>query len=129
MILLDTHTLVWLELEPTRLSEAATSAIRRARKDEGIAVAAITLWELAMLLSRGRVKAQGTVEASVRMFIEHAGVEIKPITPQVAALAGEFPNDFSLADRLIAATARAEGISLITRDERIRKSTLLKTIW
>ena len=129
MILLDTHTLVWLELEPNRLSAAATSAIRQARREDGVAVAAITLWELALLLSRGRVKAQGTLEVSVRMFVEHAGVQIKPLTPQIAAASQEFPKNFSLADRLIAATARAEGIPLVTRDERIRKSTLLRTIW
>ncbi len=39
----------------------------------------------------------------------------------------EFPHD--PADRLIAATARAEGITLITRDERIRQSFFLKALW
>ena len=58
-------------------------------------------------------------------------MDIKPITPEVAALAWQFPDDFSRdpADRLIAATARAEGMALVTRDERIRRCALVKTIW
>jgi len=58
-------------------------------------------------------------------------VTLKPITPNIAALATQFPDDYPRdpADRLIAATARAEGLALITRDESIRRSPLLKTIW
>lgn len=131
MIQLDTHVLVWLVLEPNRLSRAAASAVRRARRSGGLALAAMSLWELAMMFSRGDVTPRGKLEDSVRWFVEGAGVEVKPITPEIVALAWQFPDDFSRdpADRLIAATARAEGMALVTRDERIRRSTLLKTIW
>ena len=131
MILLDTHVLIWVLLEPHHLSRAAASAIRRARRDQGIAVAAISLWELAMLFSKGHLRGRGSVETSVRTLIEKSGSEVKPITPEIAALAWQFPDDFPRdpADRLIAATARAEGMTLITRDQRIRQSPLLKTLW
>jgi PIN domain nuclease of toxin-antitoxin system len=83
------------------------------------------------MFSRGRLEAMGTPEASVQLVIDRSGVIVKPLTPEVAALATQFPPDFPLdpADRLIAATARAEGLTLITRDERIRKSPLVRTIW
>jgi len=131
VILLDTHMLAWLLLEPQNLSPAAASAIRRARRNQGIALAAISLWELARLFSQGLVKGRGTVETSVRTLIEESGAEIRPITPEIAALAWQFPEDFphDPADRLIAATARAEGMTLITHDQRIRQSPLLKTLW
>ena len=131
MILLDTHVLAWLVAEPSQLSPKAASAIRRARANEGIAIAAISLWELALLFSRGRLRAPGTVETSVRWVVEDAGVSIKPITLEVAALAAQFPEDFphDPADRLIAATARVEGMTLISRDQRIRQSPLVRTLW
>ncbi len=129
MILLDTHTLVWAVAEPKRLSRPAAAAIHKARREDGVAIAAITLWEVAALITRGRIQAYGTVEASVRLLVE--GVVIKPLTPEIAALAAQFPDDYPRdpADRLIGATARAEGLWLITRDERVRRSLLVKTIW
>jgi PIN domain nuclease of toxin-antitoxin system len=129
MILLDTHVLVWAVAESKRLSKAASAAILKAQTDEGLAVADITLWELAMLFSRGRIQAYGTVDASVRLLTE--GVVIKPITPEIAAISAQFPPDFphDPADRLIAATARSEGLALVTRDEKLRMSPLLQTIW
>ena len=131
MILLDTQVLVWQVVEPERLSRAAASAIRRARRNQGISVAAISLWELARLFWQGLVQGRGGVEASVRALLDESGAGVKPITPEIAALAWQFPEDFphDPADRLIAATARAEGMTLITRDERIRQSPLLKTLW
>ena len=129
MILLDTHVLVWMVADSKRLSRPATAAIRAAQESGGVAISAITLWELTSLIARGRIHAYGTVDASVRLLIE--GVSVKPITPEIAALTTQFPTEYPRdpADRLIGATARAEGIFLITRDENIRRSPLLRTIW
>lgn len=130
MILLDTHVLVWTVADSKRLSRAALGAIERARRqDGGLAISAITLWELALLLARGRIQAYGTVEASVRLLSE--GTVVRPITPEIAALSTQFPDDYPRepADRLIGATARAEALTLVTRDENIRRSPLIRTVW
>ena len=131
MILLDTHVLVWTMTEPQRVSRAAVSAIRRGRVGGGLGVSAISLWEMALLFSRGYLRAPGTVEDSIQALLDSSGVTVRPLTPTIAALATQFPGDYPRdpADRLIGATARAEGLTLITRDERIRNSKLLKTIW
>ena len=129
VILLDSHVLIWAVADSKRLSKAAASAIRRARRGDGLAVSAITAYEVAWQIASGRIQGYGTVETSALRFLE--GVTVRPITPEIAALAAQFPVDYPRdpADRIIGATARAEGLTLVTRDERIRRSPLLKTVW
>jgi PIN domain nuclease of toxin-antitoxin system len=131
VILLDTHVLAWLMVDKDKLSRPAASAIRRARASDGLAIADITVWELAFLFARGILRSHRTVENTVNDFVTRSGVNVKPITPEIAALAIQFPADYPKdpIDRLIGATARAEGIALVTRDEKIRNSPLLRTIW
>ena len=129
MIILDTHALVWALTASKKLSRSAELAIRKSRRQDGVAISGITLWELASLVARGRIQSYGTVERSIEQLVE--GVTVLPITPEIAALAAQFPDSYSRdpADRLIGATALAHGLALVTRDENIRKSPFLKTIW
>jgi len=129
MILLDTHALVWLRAEPAKLSPAASEAIRAARQGDGLAISAITLWELAWLAIHGRVHLTGTVDAFVEKIT--STIAIRPITTQIAVIANQLPSTYPSdpSDRLIGATALAEGIPLITKDRTIRNYKQIKTIW
>jgi PIN domain nuclease of toxin-antitoxin system len=131
VILLDTHVVVWSVVDPHRLSRTAVAALRRGAAEDGLALAAISLWEMASLFARGRVRSFGTVEASMRLVLETVRVTVRPISTEIAALAAQFPENYPRdpADRLIGATARAEGMALITQDAKIRACPLLHTIW
>jgi PIN domain nuclease of toxin-antitoxin system len=129
VILLDTHVLIWMASDPNRLSKRAREAIREARQATGIAVASITLWELAWLAENHRILIAGSVEAFVRESVSR--VIVMPMTPEVVALAVRLPDSYPKdpADRLIASTAIVDGLALVTADERIRQSKVAQTIW
>jgi PIN domain nuclease of toxin-antitoxin system len=129
MILLDTHVLLWMSLDPKKLSKKAREAILDARAKDGVAVASITLWELAWLAENGRVQVSGTVESFVRGCVSK--VIIRPITPEIAVHAVQLPSDYPKdpQDRLIGATARVEGLPLVTADTDILASKAVTTIW
>jgi PIN domain nuclease of toxin-antitoxin system len=131
VILLDTHVLVWLVSDSSRLSRPAVRELRKAERNGELAISSITLWELALLYQRGRLRASGSIESSIRIILEKSRVEVIEISPEIAALTATFPESYSKdpADRLIGATARALGLTLITQDERILSSPLVRSLW
>jgi PIN domain nuclease of toxin-antitoxin system len=129
VILLDTHVLIWLAKEPSRLSRRATEAIQSAHQEGGLGISAITLWELAWLVTNGRLGITGTVEDFLNKISSKTAIH--PITVRVAVLANQLPASYSgdPCGRLIGATALVEGAALVTKDRKIRSCTQIKTIW
>ena len=130
MILVDTHVVVWLALDPTHLSKNARAAIDDARgSGDGLAISDITLLELATLSSKGRIRLDISLESFLREV--EARFVVLPISGRACVRALGLPATYPKdpADRIIGATALVEGLSLLTADRGIRRSRALRTIW
>lgn len=130
VILVDTHVAAWLALEPSRISRKAKAAIDDARASAtGLGLADISLWELTMLVGKGRIRLTVGLE-SFLTEIENRFV-IVPLTAQVCVRALSLPAVYPKdpADRIIAATALVEGVPLLTADHQIQRSKTVQTIW
>lgn len=129
MILLDTHVVVWLALDPTRLSSKARTAIIKARHEDGLAISDITLFELGTLTGKGRIR----LSVSLESFLQEveARFVVLPISALVCVAALRLPPVYPKdpADRIIGATAIVKGLPLITADRAIRGSKALDTVW
>ena len=130
MILVDTHVVVWLAFDESRLSKRARAAIDDARRNgDGLAICDITLLELATLFRKGRIR----LEISLESFLEEveARFVVLPISGRACARALGFPAAYPKdpADRMIGATALVEGLVLLTADRAIRQARAVRTIW
>jgi PIN domain nuclease of toxin-antitoxin system len=69
-----------------------------------------------------------TTEATIHRYLEE--IAVLPLTDAMAVESSYMPVDLlpDPMDRIIAATARSEGIPLVTADQRVQNCTLLKTI-
>jgi PIN domain nuclease of toxin-antitoxin system len=129
VIVLDTHAWLWWVAAPERLSRAAAEAIDGTSR---IGVSTLSAWEVAMLVARGRISLDRDVGRWVGQAL--AGERVESLAPgadvAVAAAsldARSFPGD--PVDRLIYATSRSIGATLVTRDAAIRAFDPASTLW
>ena len=128
MTILDTHAWIWWTSEPARLGRAARRMLDGAKR---IGVPAICCLEIAALAVRGRITLDRPPLEWMLEALAADRVELIPLTPAIAARAAELPASFrgDPADRLIVATTIVEGATLITKDDGIRESGVVETVW
>ena len=119
---LDTH--VWIRLlagDPEFQRTAFLAALEDRSKAGALRLAPISLWETAMLVSKGRLRLDLPVQAWLLKAMTMPGLELVPLGPEIAADSCFLPGDFhgDPADRLIVATTRRVGGTLITCDRAI----------
>lgn len=131
MIVLDTHVWIWWISTPESLSKKAKRFIDEAATENNIAISSISAWEIAVLVSRGRLKLTMSPADWVAASEALPFFEFIPVTNNIALKSVQLPgvlhND--PADRIIVATALSLGAALITKDEKIRNYPHVKTIW
>jgi PIN domain nuclease of toxin-antitoxin system len=129
MILADTHTAVWLTQQQNELSQVADDALIAARAEGGVAISDMTLWEIAMMVTRSRVR----IDRPLNVYLQHleSVFVVLPITGQIAERSMHFSSDYPKdpADRVIGATALVHGLKLVTKDDGIRASGEVPVVW
>ncbi len=128
MVVFDTHVLVQDVLEPKRLSLRARRALAGAAGP--LAASDVSLWEIAMLIARGRIDPATDAVQFIEDIVEARAIRVLPITAKIAVLAqSEAFQHGDPADRLIAATAIAHGAQLVTADARLKLVRGLRVLW
>ena len=128
--LLDTHILIWWLDQSARLSRAQQGVLSAADPDSPLLVSDITLWEIATLCSLGRIQLSLPLRDWLDKAVAPPLVRRQGISPAVAADMAALPESFhrDTADRIIVATARVLGATLLTQDRRIVDSGLATTL-
>jgi len=121
VLLLDTHVWLWLMSGDGGMKPSAVRAMDEAASHGLIRVSAISVWEVAMLEAKGRIRLAKDCLAWVNEALRAPGIALVPLTPEVAVESSRLPGTFhgDPADRILVATARREGAVLLTRDEKI----------
>lgn len=130
MLILDTHAWIWWESESSRLSRSQREAIQTEYRIGRIGISAASCWEIAMLVEKGRLELGDEPLHWMRTALNRPGVELIPLTPEIAVSAYQLPASFHAdpADRLIVATAIRHSCPLVTSDGRIVESRVVATI-
>ena len=131
MIVLDTHAIIWDALSPERLSIEAQKAIYEANTEDGIIFCDISLWEIAMLFKKGRIKIDIGYKEFINLVLDSNRYEIYGISVDIAELSTRLPESINKdpADRIIAATSIIYNAPLVSADENLIQSKDVKTIW
>ena len=128
--LLDTHVLIWWLTDRARLSPAQQKVVASASAASPLLVSDISLWEVAMLQSLGRVRLSLPLRDWLDAAVAPPLVRRQGISPAIAAELAALPDSFHRdpADRILVATARVLGATLLTQDRRIVDAALASTL-
>lgn len=128
--LLDTHVLLWWHGDRDRLSRGQQQVIADADAEAPLLVSDISLWEVAMLHGLGRIRLSIPLREWLEKAVAPPLVRRHGISPAVAAELASLPESFHRdpADRVLVATARVFGATLLTRDRRIVEAALVDTL-
>ena len=120
LLLLDTHTALWLD-SGVRMRPDAVQAIEIAAASGNAVLSSVTAWEIGLLLRKGRLTLDVDAPVWLERFLALPGIRLVPLSATAALASSFLPEPFhgDPADRMLVATARELGAALVTRDARI----------
>lgn len=122
-LLLDTHVWVWLSLgTPGVIKPALLKRLAAADRNHPLHVSILSVWEVAQLAAKARLHLSMPTKTWVERALGHPALRLVALDrPAIAVESNELPGTFHAdpADRLLVATARIGGYTLVTRDRKI----------
>jgi PIN domain nuclease of toxin-antitoxin system len=122
-LVLDTHVWIWLMEGSPKLKPAVRRRIEEGSQNGLLQISAISVWEVAMLETKGRITLMEECNIWIRNSLSAPGISLVPVSPDIAVDSTRLPGVFhgDPADRIIIATARACGGLLVTADKAIQR--------
>jgi PIN domain nuclease of toxin-antitoxin system len=130
-VLADTHSVVWLLFDPGRLSTPAAAALAAASQAGRVFISSISLVELDYLAGKVNFPYSGVLPRLVTLVSDPTEpIDVLPLTLEVAQAMAQVPRAEipGMPDRIVAATAVAHNLPLVSADADIRNSTSLKQL-
>jgi len=129
--LLDTHTWIWWNMNPPRLSQKVKEIMGNADMYDEMLLSAISPWEFSKLLEKNRLCISIDPEAWIDIALDMPKLRLVPLTPVLSYRSTVLPQPFHSdpADQIIVATAREENATLLSRDEKILDYEHVQSIW
>jgi PIN domain nuclease of toxin-antitoxin system len=120
-LLLDTHVLVWLLEDSARIAEPVHTQLQQAADEDRLLVSAITPWEIAMLVAKGRLRLAQDVEEWLNTALSLPGIHLVPLLPAISVASSRLPWEVhpDPADRILLASARHVDATLVTADRQL----------
>ncbi len=121
MIVLDTHIWVWWVHGHSRLSQAHSTILQQ-HEETGLGISAISCWEVAKLVEKGRLTLPNPVDQWMRLALGYPGIRLLPLEPEISIELTRLPRPFhdDPADQILVATARIHQCPILTIDKKIR---------
>jgi len=129
--LLDTHVWVWWHVRPARLSARAAGLIGRLDERDELLLSAISVWEFAKLVEKGRLGLNCDPEEWIDEALRMPKLRLVPLSPLIAYRSTILPGPFhdDPADQIIVATAREEDAAILTKDKKLLRYRHVRAIW
>jgi PIN domain nuclease of toxin-antitoxin system len=122
-LLLDTHVWLWLASgTPEKLKPGTRKALEQASVSNPLLVSIISVWEIALLESKKRLRLPMSVNEWVERALDRPDIRLIGLEHATTVIDScRLPGDFhpDPADRLLVATARRENAVLVTHDRKI----------
>ena len=121
-LLMDTHIWLWFALGvQQKLNDKAVAIIETAASEGRLYVSVISVWEISLLVAKGRIHLGQPTSAWITRALAMRGLKLVSLEPEFAIESNQLPGEFHQdpVDRILVASARCRDLTLLTRDQKI----------